>query len=342
MIEKNYWGSIENKSILLYKLNNKNGFSVWITNYGSTIVSILYPNDDGSKTDIVLGFDNLEAYSKDHPYFGSTVGRYANRISNAKFTIDNISYQLPINNGKNCLHGGVNGFHKAVWDCEIVGDKLCTKLISPHGSEGFPGNLSVRVDYLLNNENQLIISYSAYTDKKTHVNFTDHTYFNLSGGKSDILDHQLTIEADFITPTNQNGIPTGDFMPVENTPFDFRNPKYIGNNMKMDHYLINRSNGFDHNFVLKNDGRLAKVASIYHGETERQVTVYTTEPGIQLYTGNGLGTIRGKQGMIYKNYFGLCLETQHFPDSPNQAQFPSTLLSPGEWFKSTTIYQFGF
>lgn len=342
MVQKEIWGNINGKDVFIFHLKNQKGLSVSITNYGSTITAINCPDKYGNVDDIVLGFDHLDPYLGDHPYFGSTIGRYANRISNGKFSIDGIEYILPINNGPNCLHGGVHGFHSQLWDYEIDDNTLITNLFSPHLSEGFPGNLNVSVSYLLDEANRLHINYSATTDLKTHINLTDHSYFNLSGGKRNVLDHHLRIDADFFTPIDEAGIPMDHFMDVENTPFDFKVMSSLGDKINLVHKQLEATGGFDHNFVLNNDGRLAIVAEVFHPKSGRRLMVHTDEPGIQLYTSNGMSEVVGKSSKIYDKYYALCLETQHFPDSPNRKDFPSTILMPNETFHSKTIYEFGW
>ena len=342
MVQKEIWGNVNQKDVFIFHLRNKYGLSVSITNYGSTITAINCPDRHGNLDDIVLGFDHLEPYLDDHPYFGSTIGRYANRISHGKFSIDGTQYILPTNNGPNCLHGGDHGFHRELWDYEIEDNTLITKLFSPHLSEGFPGNLKVSVSYLLDDANRLHINYSANTDQKTHINLTDHSYFNLSGGQNNVLDHLLRIDADFIIPIDNTGIPMNHFMGVENTPFDFKIMGKIGDKINLVHSQLDAGGGFDHNFILNKDDRLPIVAEVFHPNSGRRLMVRTDEPGIQLYTSNGMSEVPGKKNKKYSKYYGICLETQHFPDSPNRIDFPSTILMPNESFQSKTIYEFAW
>jgi len=342
MINKRFWGKKEQKDICLFTLHNDNGMEVDISDFGSTIVSIRCPSSEGTLADVVLGFDELEGYLEEHPYFGSTVGRYASRIFQGKFEIDGIIYQLPVNDGSNCLHGGIKGFDKYIWDTEVLGNQLVTRRISLDGEEGFPGNLLVEVAYVLTNKNELIIEYSASTDKKTALNLTDHSYFNLQGGDKNILDHELTIYSSKIALLNENSIPTGEFLQVENTPFDFRSAQRVGDRMKMSHPQFEKTKSFDHSFALENNGNLIKAATLLDPQSNRRLTVYTTEPSVHLYTGNFLNGTTGKGGKEYSDFYALCLETQHFPNSLNQDNFPSTILNPGETFYSKTIYAFSW
>lgn len=332
--------------INLYTLSNSNDVEVGIINYGGIIQSIRIP-DAGNKQDVALGFDNLQDYIDKSPYFGCITGRYANRIAKGKFMLDSIEYQLDLNNGPNSLHGGFKGFDKQVWKAEDFSSDSVAGVIltylSPDGDQGYPGNLDVSVTYTLNNQNELRIDYNARTDKKTVVNLTNHSYFNLdNGGQSDILDHQLKIIADSFTPTDETLIPSGEIIPVEATPMDFTSFKTIGENLDTSYRPIAIAGGYDHNYVLSSGGgELALVAVVKEPDSGRKMEVFTTEPGIQFYSGNFLdGSITGKNGAVYHKNHGFCLETQHFPDSPNQPEFPSTVLNPGENYSSTTIYRF--
>lgn len=332
--------------INLYTLSNSNDVEVGIINYGGIIQSIRIP-DAGNKQDVALGFDNLQDYIDKSPYFGCITGRYANRIAKGKFMLDSIEYQLDLNNGPNSLHGGFKGFDKQVWKAEDFSSDSVAGVIltylSPDGDQGYPGNLDVSVTYTLNNQNELRIDYNARTDKKTVVNLTNHSYFNLdNGGQSDILDHQLKIIADSFTPTDETLIPSGEIIPVEATPMDFTSFKTIGENLDTSYRPIAIAGGYDHNYVLSSGGgELALVAVVKEPGSGRKMEVFTTEPGIQFYSGNFLdGSITGKNGAVYHKNHGFCLETQHFPDSPNQPEFPSTVLNPGENYSSTTIYRF--
>ena len=329
-----------------FTLTNKNGIEMKVINYGAIITSLKTPDKEGNLEDIVLGYDNLQGYIKSSPYFGAVVGRYGNRIANAKFSIDGTEYKLAANDGKNSLHGGIKGFDKVVWDATEINDdkgvglKLTYKSVD--GEEGFPGNLDVTVFYTLNNDDELEVQYQAKTDKKTVVNLTQHTYFNLTGGKEDILGHELEILASNITPVDNTLIPTGEIMPVENTPFDFKKSKPVGQDIDADNEQIKFGKGYDHNWILdESDEKMKLAASLYEPKSGRVVEVYTTEPAIQFYTGNFLdGSITGKNNIVYKHRSGLCLETQHYPDSPNQPEFPSTLVSPNEDYISVTKFKF--
>jgi aldose 1-epimerase len=340
-IKKEPFGKVDNKEVFLYILKNENGMVVKITNYGGIVTSISAPDKTGKFDDVVLGYDNLDGYLKETPYFGAIVGRYGNRIAKGSFTINGKKYSLAINNGPNSLHGGIKGFDKVVWDAEQfekkdgVGIKL--HYLSKDGEEGYPGNLDTYVTYTLTNDNELRIDYSATTDKATPVNLTHHSYFNLGGtsGK-DILNHTLFIDADKYTVVDETQIPTGELRDVTGTPMDFRKPVSVGSRIN------DVEGGYDHNYVLNNNGKIAKVAELFDSVSGRRMDVSTTEPGMQFYTGNFLdGSITGKNGIVYNKHFGLCLETQHFPDSPNHPEFPNTILRPGEKYTQTTIYKFG-
>jgi aldose 1-epimerase len=330
----------EGVNVDLYTLTNKNGLRARITNYGGILVSLEVPDRDGNLGDITLGYDKLDGYIANNPYFGALIGRYGNRIAKGSFTLDGVAYQLAKNNGENHLHGGLRGFDKVVWQAEPVetADAVGVKLtyLSPDGEEGYPGNLSCEVTYLLTNENELKISYTATTDKPTPINLTHHSYFNLTCGKRDILGHELTLNADRYTPVDAGLIPTGEIAPVAGTPMDFTKPKTIG--AEIDQV----PGGYDHNYVLnKADSEISLAASVYEPDSGRVMEIYTTEPGIQFYSGNFLdGTITGKGGVVYAKHYGFCLETQHFPDSPNKPDFPSTILRPGETYRHETVHKF--
>jgi aldose 1-epimerase len=342
-ISKEYFGKTgKEKGVYLFSLNNDKGTEVKITNYGACVTSIVTTDKNGKADDIVLGFDSLEQYEAGHPYFGVICGRYANRISNAAFTIDNATYKLAANDGRNTLHGGLLGFDKVIWmagtieNKEEVGVKLV--YLSPNMEEGFPGNMVIEVSYLLNNNNELIILYSAKTDKTTVINVTNHSYFNLNGCKKEIYDHVLIINSDKLTEVNSEAIPTGKLMNLSGTGFDFKKPGRIGAT------IDSIPGGYDHNYVInkKNTGEYVLAAKLADPESGRVLETYTTEPGVQFYSGNFLdGTKKGKNGIVYKKHFGMCLETQHYPDSPNQKDFPSTLLKPGETYTQKTVYKFG-
>ncbi|MCJ7779108.1 MAG: galactose mutarotase [Sedimentisphaerales bacterium] len=332
----------DGQSVILYTLKNPNGFTAKIMNYGATLVSLEAPDKNGKFADVTLGFDKLDGYLKDHPYFGVIVGRYANRIGKAKFSLDGVEYKLAANNGANHLHGGIKGFDKVVWETEDVkakGDTAMVKLtyISKDGEEGYPGTLTSRVTYALTKDNELKINYEAETDKTTIVNLTNHAYWNLAGqGSGDILGHELMLKADKYTPVDEGLIPTGEIKSVKDSPMDFTKPETIGSR------IDKVPGGYDHNFVLNSDGgKLALAARVYEPTSGRIMEIYTTEPGIQFYTGNFLdGSITGKAGKVYKKNYGFCLETQHFPDSPNKPSFPSVVLKPGEKYTTMTVHKF--
>jgi aldose 1-epimerase len=318
-----------------------------VTNYGAAIVSIEVPDRNNQSADVVLGFDSAEGYLGRHPYFGVVVGRYGNRIARARFTLNGVEYRLTANEGPNQLHGGLRGFDKALWQGRDVssasGPAVELSYLSKDGEEGYPGNLSVKVVYSLAGDGDLRIDYHATTDKDTVLNLTNHSYFNLKGeGVGDILDHILTIYASRFTPVSKDLIPTGELRSVEGTPFDFRTPTPIGARINADDEQIRFGGGYDHNFVLDSGGKsLALAARVLEPRSGRVLEVLTTEPGLQFYTGNFLdGSVKGKGGKAYPKRSGFCLETQHFPDSPNKPSFPSTVLKPGQEFHSTTIFRF--
>lgn len=323
-----------------YHLSNDKGITVRIINYGGIITHLFTPDKNGKPGDIVLGFDKLEDYLGGHPYFGAIIGRYANRIGNAEFTLNGKKYKLAKNNGPNHLHGGLIGFDKKVWLAvkSITNEFVALKLAieSPDMEESYPGNLMVEVEYVLNNQNELVINYTAQTDKETFINMTNHSYFNLSACEHNIYENILSIDADYLTEFNDNQIPTGKIIPVKNTPFDFRKPKAIGKD------ISKISLGYDHNFVLNGSaGHLRKISGVLDPATGRTLDVLTTQPGVQFYTANYTHGIKGKGGKVYNEHSAFCLETQHYPDSPNKPDFPSTLLKPGEKFMETTVYRFG-
>ena len=337
----------DGQAIDLYTLTNQSGMEASIINYGGIVVTLKTPDRDGKPGDVVLGYDKLDDYLKDTAHFGALIGRYGNRIGKASFTLDGVLYKLPANNGPNTLHGGPKGFDRVVWQGRDVSDAQSQHLeltyLSKDGEEGFPGNLSVTVVYTLTNNNELRIDYSATTDKDTVVNLTNHSYFNLAGqGEGDILGHELTLFADKFTPSDKGLIPTGELRSVEGTPFDFRKPVAIGARIGQNDEQLKIGGGYDHNFVLTSGGgALALAARVYEPRKGRVMEVLTTEPGIQFYTGNFLdGGVPGKGGKAYPKRSGLCLETQHFPDSPNHPQFPSTVLRPGGRYQTTTVYRF--
>jgi aldose 1-epimerase len=333
--------------VTLYTLKNKNGMEMSVINYGGIIVSLKVPDKNGLVEDVVLGFDSLSDYLKDDPFFGALIGRYGNRIAKGKFTLDAKEYSLPVNNGKNHLHGGPNGFYNVFWNIEAVNDSVNPSLKltykSKDGEEGYPGNLDVEVIYTLTEKNEWKIFYKATTDKKTVVNLTQHSYFNLTGNvKRDILDHELMMAADKYLPVDETLIPTGEMKDVKGTPFDFTSPEKIGARISADDQQLKYGSGYDHCWVFTNQSdSLKMVTTLYEPVSGRYMEVFTTEPGIQFYSGNFLdGKLTGKMGVVYKHRYGLCLETQHFPDSPNRASFPSTVLNPGETYQTTTIYKF--
>jgi aldose 1-epimerase len=333
----------EDQLVRLYTLTNKNGVSVSIMDYGATIVKILAPDRSGKLDDIVLGFDKFSPYLHQTAHFGGTIGRYGNRIAKGQFTLGKSLYQLPLNNGPNSLHGGLRGFDRRMWKVEPVDSDIPAvrfSRLSPDGEENYPGNLFVSVTFSLNDDNELRISYEATSDKPTIINLTNHSYFNLAGGGT-VLDHVLTLHADAFTPVNETLIPTGEIKPVAGTPWDFLNPTPMGLHLKE---TGGKPVGYDHNFVL-NKGWFSdwsEAAEVDEPKTGRTLTVSTDQPGVQFYTGNFLdGTLTGAGGDVYRQYSGFCLETQHFPDSPNHDNFPSTFLVPGQTYKTSTVYAFG-
>ena len=330
----------------LFTLTNAHGLRAAISNYGGTLTSLLVPDRAGNLGDIVLGFADVSGYQSPafrqaNPYFGALIGRFGNRIAKGTFTLDGHAYPLATNNGPNTLHGGSLGFDQRVWQAEpgtsAQGQTLTLSYLSPDGEEGFPGNLRVRVVYTLTDDDALQIDYTATADRATPVNLTSHPYFNLSLGVSqDVLDHEVMLAADRYTVVDENQIPTGELRPVSGTPFDFRRPHAIGAR------IARVPGGYDHNWVLNQPLGPAPAATVYDPASGRTLTVLTDQPGVQFYTGNFLdGSLQGKGGVAYGPYAGLCLETQHFPDSPNQPGFPGTILRPGDTFRSTSRYQFG-
>ena len=335
----------DGRQVRLYTLANANGLKADIMTYGAIVTSLMVPDKDGRMDDIVLGYDQLAGYMKETPYFGAIVGRYGNRIGKGTFTLDGVTYTLATNNGENHLHGGIKGFDKVVWDDEPVWkpDAVGVRLtyLSEDGQEGYPGNLTSTVTYLLTNDNELRIEYEATTDRATPVNLTQHGYFNLTGGARDNLGHKLMLNADTFTPVDEGLIPTGELRDVEGTPMDFTQATPIGERIDDDDLQLKHGGGYDHNWVLNKDASgMTLAAKVVEPTTGRVMKVYTTEPGIQFYAGNFLdGTLTGKGGIVYKHRWGLCLETQHYPDSPNKPGFPSTILRPGEKHETTTIYR---
>ncbi len=339
-ISKKDWGFADEQQVFLFTFTNKNGVEITITNFGGIITSWKMPDKNGKKQNIVLGFDTLDEYFQTNPYFGAVVGRYANRIANGRFSLDGKEYTLPVNNGKNSLHGGLKGFNKMVWNASLLQDsfpQLQLSYLSKDGEEGYPGNLQVEVIYSLNDDNELTIEYKAETDKATPINLTNHSYFNLSGDHANtILDETVMINADRYTPVDGSMIPTGELKPVKETPFDFTTPHKIGERIEQ------TNGGYDHNFVLNKEEAhsLTFAAFATNEQSGRKLEVYTTQPGMQFYTGNFLdGSVKDSNGKPFTKQTAFCFETQHFPDSPNQPNFPNTILKPGEKFYSKTVYK---
>jgi aldose 1-epimerase len=339
-VQKSCFGTLPDGSAVdLFTLANANGLSAKVATYGTIITELHVPDRDGELGDIVLGFDNLEQYLKGHPFFGATVGRCANRIAKGRFTLDSKAYTLATNNGPNHLHGGLKGFDKMVWQAEPqTGASVKFSYTSLDGEEGYPGTLAVAVTMTLTDANELRLDYCATTDKPTPVNLTNHSFFNLAGdGRA--LDHELMIAADCYTPSDSTLIPTGEIKPVRGTPLDFTQPQPIGSRFGQ---LHTNPVGYDHNYVLNGGGKgLSLAARVYEPRSGRILEVQTTQPGVQLYTGNFLdGSLTGKRGVVYHQHTGFCLETQHFPDSVNQPKFPSVILRPGQTYRQTTLYKF--
>ncbi len=332
----------------MYKLTNAHGVEVHAMNYGGIILSIRVPDRKGEFADVVLGHDTLEGYIPNPPYIGAIIGRYGNRIANGTFTLDGKTYTLPKNDGPNTLHGGTDKtFNKVVWDGEPLKGKTAVAFtyLSHDGDDGFPGNLKVKVTYTLTDDNAIVVDYEATTDKSTPINLTQHSYFNLAGeGNGDILNQEMMLNADRFTPVDKNLIPTGELRPVKGTPFDFTTSTKIGARIDDPYDQLVLGHGYDHNFVINRkpaDTGLVLAARAYDPSSGRVLEVSTTQPGVQFYTGNFLdGTVTGKQGHVYKRRYAFCLETQHFPDSPNHPDFPSTILKPGETFHSKTVFKF--
>jgi len=335
--------TIDGKPTGLYTLKNKNGMVVTLTNYGAKIVSIYAPDKNGNFADVVLGFKSITEYQKNDATHGATVGPYANRIANASFVIDSIVYQLPANDGKACLHSGPNGWYRRVWVAKQENNSVAMELDSPDGDLGFPGNKKAKVTFILTDENELRIDYELTTDKACFINLTNHSYFNLHGeGNGDILDHMLTINADRSTPVDEGLIPTGELANIKNTPLDFTTPRAIGERINSDDQQMKFGKGYDFNYVLnKTSNEMSLAASLYEPQSGRLMEIFTTEPGIQFYSGNFMqGKETGKSGNPYAYRTALCLETQHFPDSPHRPDFPSTLVKPGDVYKTTTVHKF--
>ena len=338
---KKLFGEVDGKQVFQYTLTNKGGMTVKILNYGGIVTQIIVPGKDGDMADVALGYDSLHQYLEDTPYFGALVGRYGNRIAHGKFNLEGQTYTLATNNGPNHLHGGLKGFDKVVWDATDFIEPTKTGVVLTYLSkgleEGYPGNLSVKVTYTLTADNDLMIDYEAETDKTTIINLTHHSYFNLKGhGNGDILGHQMEIFADKYVTVDETLIPTGELLPVKGTPMDFNKPITIGKR------IAEVEGGYDHCWVLNNfDGKLRLVARVTEPISGRVMKVLTDQPGLQFYSGNFLdGSNKGKGSTAYQKHFGFCLESEHFPDSPNQPAFPTVVLKPGEKYKTQTIYQF--
>lgn len=360
MIHQELFGTTpEGEAVEVFSLSNANQVSLRVISYGCIISDLQVPDRNGVAGDIVLGFETLDAYLAGHPYFGAVVGRYGNRIAGGRFELDGVEYRLATNNGANHIHGGVRGFDKVIWQGEPFtsdqGVGVAFSYTSPDGEEGYPGTLMVRLSYTLTERNQLICDYQATTDRATHINLTQHSYFNLAGAAAgDILDHQVMIDADCFVPVDAALVPTGELRSVVGTPFDLRRLTAIGAAIDQDHEQLEIAGGYDHSFVLNRSGQSPDPASaptpsptpspsvtVYESTAGRVLEVATSEPGVQLYTGNFLdGSLIGKHGYVYGKRCGLCLETQHFPDSPNQPAFPSTILRPGEHYTSRTVFTF--
>jgi aldose 1-epimerase len=331
----------------LFTLTNINGVTAQITNYGGIITTLKVPDKNGNFEDVVLGYYTLEEYLEKSPHFGCLVGRFGNRIAKGKFTLDGVEYQMAINNGPNHLHGGLVGFDKKVWTPEMItkddGAALKLAYLSPDGEENYPGNLNVEAVYALNDDNELILTFNARTDKKTVLNLTHHSYFNLKGhGNGDILDHEIQFNSRELVAIDSTSIPLGPLMNIENTPFDFHEPKLIGSDIDADDEQIRNGGGYDHSFVVEGYNKELKLAcTVREPASGRIMEVWTTEPAVQFYTGNFLdGSIIGKDGRVYHKRYGFCLEAQHYPDSPNHPEYPTTVLNPGEMYDQTTIYKF--
>jgi len=346
-VKKESFGTLpDGTPVDLFTMTNAQGMEIRATNYGGIVVSLRVPDKKGNLDDIALGFDDLRGYLANTPYFGAIIGRYGNRIANGKFTLDGKEYSLARNNGPNSIHGGLKGFNKVLWQAEPfqspAGVGIILTYTSKDGEEGYPGNLKTKVTYTLTDKNEWIIDYEAVADNATPLNLTEHTYFNLAGeGKGNILGHILQLKANHFTPVDQNLIPVGELRAVKNTPLDFTEPTAIGARIDADYEQLHLGRGYDHNFAIDQKGSDPVLAARVKEPTSgRVLEVYTTEPGLQFYTGNFLdGTITGKQGHVYKRRYGFCLETQHFPDSPNHPDFPTTILRPGRTYHSRTIYK---
>lgn len=344
--KKENFGTADGKKVEIYTLTNSKGVEARITTYGATLVSLKVPDNKGAFADVVLGYDTVDGYINDTAYFGATIGRYGNRIAKGKFTLDGKVYSLAVNNGENHLHGGPKGFHKRIWKAKPYADangiNLELTYTSRDGEESYPGKLSVKVIYTLTENNEIKLSYSATSDKDTIINLTNHSYFNLAGaGSGTILNHKLQINADQFTPTDAGSIPTGELQSVKGTPMDFTASTAIGERIDQSFEQLILGKGYDHNWVLNKTGNaLTATAKASEPTSGRVMEVFTTEPGVQFYSGNFLDGVKGKNGKVYQKRDGFCLETQHFPDSPNKPNFPSTVLRANQQFSSTTVYKF--
>jgi aldose 1-epimerase len=342
-----YGTTSDGTRVYIYTLSNAKGMRARVISYGGIVTSLTAPDRSGKYADVVLGLEDIASYQREGGYYGAIIGRYGNRIGGAQFTLENKTYKLSKNNGANTLHGGLKGFDKRVWSAREVsgptGKSLELTYVSKDGEEGYPGTLSVRVSYTVTPDNELKIEYRATTDRPTVVNLTNHSYFNLAGaGSGDILKHRVTIYADSFTPVDPGLIPTGEIKPVKGTPFDFTSPHDVGERIGQSDPQLQYGKGYDHNYVLRSrNGSLAKAAEVYDPGSGRVMEVWTTEPGVQFYTGNNLpGALKGKDGKTYGLRGALCLETQHYPDSPNKPSFPTTELKPGTTYRTTTVYKF--
>jgi aldose 1-epimerase len=348
MTQETFGALADGRPVTIYTFTNRHGLEVRILDLGGIVVSVRAPDRHGRFENVVLGCRTVDDYVHRSPHFGSVIGRYANRIAAGRFTLDGRTYQLATNNGVNHLHGGKVGFDHVLWQAvpfaDDSGQGLVLTRVSPDGEEGYPGRVDVEVRYTLTDDNALSVAYRATTDAATPINLTQHSYFNLAGaGTRDILEHRLTLDADRFTPVDSTLIPTGEIAAVEGTPFDFRRPTAIGARIGADHPQLKYGNGYDHNWVLNGTaGQFRHAARVEEPTTGRTLDVSTTEPGVQFYTGNFLdGTLTGRSGRVYKQRYGFCLETQHFPDSPNHSAFPTTVLRPGERYQSRTVFAFG-
>ena len=347
LIDNDLFGTlVDGKEVKLFTLQNKNGVVTQITNYGGRVVNLWTPDKNGNFDDIVLGYETMEGYLKSNEiYYGALIGRYGNRIGKGMFHLNDTVYKLALNNDENHLHGGIDGFNNVVWEASQIDEQtLELRYLSPDMEEGYPGNLKVKVKYQLTDDNELKTEYWATTDKPTPVNLTQHSFFNLKGvGNGDVLDNILQINADFYTPVDKGLIPTGDIAPVEGTPMDFRNPTAVGKRINDDFEQLKFGLGYDHNWVLnQSDSGLTFAAKVVEPVSGRTIKVYTNEPGLQVYTGNFLdGSDSGKGGKTFGYRGAICLETQHFPDSPNKPDFPTTILNPGDEYYSICVYKFG-